>query len=157
MVLMQQASNSNALLFIFAASTGLKDSHKRYSMFELEMLAISWSLHKIGMYLFGGRPITVMTDHVALANLEKCPLDPYASHRTQRTLEDILSYNIKHRSRKLGSWDPHSSKFKCTKVKLKILSLKCVFLLVKWAKNAKVNLLFQFLTPVKFSVSGPMY
>ena len=31
MVLMQKADNDNTLLFIFAASTGLKDSQKRYS------------------------------------------------------------------------------------------------------------------------------
>ena len=71
MVLMQQASNSNTLLFIFAASTGLKDSQRRYSTYELEMLAISWSLKKIRMYLFDSHLVTVMTDHVALAGLEE--------------------------------------------------------------------------------------
>ena len=94
MVLMQQKEDENKLLFILAASTGLKDSHRRYSTFELEMLGVVWALKKVKVYLFGGHPILVYTDHASLAGIETRPLDPYAPYRTQRHLEDILSFNI---------------------------------------------------------------
>ena len=94
MVLMQQKEDENKLLFILAASTGLKDSHKRYSTFELEMLGVVWALKKVKVYLFGGHPILVYTDHASLAGIETRPMDPYAPYRTQRALEDILSFNI---------------------------------------------------------------
>ena len=67
MILMQKREDRDEQLFILAASTGLKDSHLRYSVFELEMMAIQWALKKIKMYLFGGHPVLVLTDHVSLA------------------------------------------------------------------------------------------
>ena len=98
MVLMQQDPNNDTLLFIFASSTGIKDSQKCYSTYELEILSIQWGLNKIRCYLFGSQPITIYTDHLAFTGLEQRELDPYTSYRTQRTIEDILSYNftIKH-------------------------------------------------------------
>ena len=87
MVLKQQDPGSDSLLFIFASSTGLKDSQKRYSTYELEMLSIVWSLNKIKCYLFGGHKITVFTDHMALQGLERKELDPYVSNRMQRAIE----------------------------------------------------------------------
>ena len=91
---MQEDPSSNSLLFIFASSTGLKDSQRRYSTYELEMLSIVWGLNKIKCYLFRGHKITVLTNHMALQGLERKELDPYASNRTQRAIEDIMSYNV---------------------------------------------------------------
>ena len=95
MILMQKKEEEDQQLFILAASTGLKDSHRRYSTFELEMLAVVWALKKVRVYLFGGHPILVLTDHASLAGIKSRPLDLYAPYRTQRALEDILSYNVK--------------------------------------------------------------
>ena len=47
MILMQKKQEEDKQLFILAASTGHKDSHKRYSTFELEMLAVVWALKKV--------------------------------------------------------------------------------------------------------------
>ena len=95
MILMQKKQNEDKQLFILAASTGLKESHKRYSTFELEMMGVVWALKKVRVYLFGGHPILVLTDHASLAEIESRPLDPYAPCRMQRALEDILSYNVR--------------------------------------------------------------
>ena len=70
MILMQKKEGEDKQLFILAASTGLKDSHRRYSTYELELLAVLWALKKIKVYLFGGHPILVLTDHVSLSGLE---------------------------------------------------------------------------------------
>ena len=45
MILMQKKEEEDRHLFILASSTGLKDSDKRYSTFEIDMLAIVWALN----------------------------------------------------------------------------------------------------------------
>ena len=95
MVLMQQDPSTEHFYFIVAASTGLSPAQSRYSVYELETLAVQWALGKIGPYIFYGHPVMVLTDHKPLAGLEHKPLDPLMTNRDQRALQNILQYNLR--------------------------------------------------------------
>ena len=64
-------------------------------MYELEMLAVAWALDKLSIYLFGGHPVMILTDHKALEGLEKKSLNPWMTDREKHVLEDVLRFNIK--------------------------------------------------------------
>ena len=92
---MQETEASNKLIFILAASRGLKESMRRYSSYEVEISVVHWALQKVKVYLYGGHRVTVLTDQISLKGLESIPLDPYTSHNTKRAMEDILAFNCK--------------------------------------------------------------
>ena len=69
-MLYQQSDNDpNERLIIQMASTGLTKSQKNYSVTELELLGLVWSLQHSKVYTMGNNKIIVHTDHSALAHL----------------------------------------------------------------------------------------
>ena len=61
---------------IQVGSTGLPNSQKNYSRYELELTAISWAASKTYNFLAHRPPkVTFYTDHASLAHLESVQLD----------------------------------------------------------------------------------
>ena len=56
---------------IQCSSTALSSTQANYSVTELELLAILWSLQKASFYYKGAPKISVYTDHSALVTLTK--------------------------------------------------------------------------------------
>ena len=78
-------------VLIKTGSTGINSSQHNYSMYELEMTALSFASKKASHYLIGSKfPVQYRTDHSALKGLENIKLDEVKNPRLLRLLEDLL-------------------------------------------------------------------
>ena len=77
---MQEDDQGNSS-FVMAASSGITPEMSRYSVYELEMTALCWSLEKNSYYLSGGCKAVVLSDHRALVGIETKQLEPNMSLR----------------------------------------------------------------------------
>ena len=68
-VLMQQTENSRPHVIAFASRV-LNDAESRYSVTQMEALAVVWSLKHFRDIIYG-YPITIYTDHIAVTQLFK--------------------------------------------------------------------------------------
>jgi hypothetical protein len=97
-----QEDDQGKTSFVMSASTGITPAMTRYSVYELELSALSWSLEKNQYYLSGGCKAVVLTDHKALEGIEVKQLEPTMSPRIWRLLERVVRFDItvKHVSHK---------------------------------------------------------
>ena len=75
-------------------STGLTETQLRYSVYELELLGLVWSVNRED-YFLGGIYFEVLTDHKSLTNVTSVDLDRITNNRIIRMLEHVLSYTFK--------------------------------------------------------------
>ena len=68
-VLIQFGEDRN-MKIIQCGSTGIKPEQKNYSVYEGELIGISWAVDKCSRYLAGGKIFTIFTDHRALRCFE---------------------------------------------------------------------------------------
>ena len=113
-VLMQEDDQGTSS-FVMAASTGITPAMSRYSVYELEMSALSWCLEKNQYYLSGGCQAVVLTDHKALEGIEVKQLEPSMSPRIWRLLEKVVRFDItvKHVSHKENLMADYLSRTSC--------------------------------------------
>ena len=91
--LMQQHGDSYRL--VQCGSRFVSETESRYSMVELELLAIVWSVKKLRVFLAGLPGFTVVTDHRPLLSiLNEQTLDVVESPRIQRLKEKLSMYNF---------------------------------------------------------------
>lgn len=82
--------DNNDKHIISCVSRSLKPAEKNYTVSELELLAIQWSLSKF-RYFVANAPLTIRTDHKALSFLTKCRL---LNARLTRYILAIQDYNF---------------------------------------------------------------
>lgn len=88
--LFQKDPGTGTLETIAYCSRALKPAEKKYTVTELEGLAVVWALKKWHIWL-AERPITVRTDHQALTFIQTCPL---TSNRLSRWIMHIQQYDV---------------------------------------------------------------
>lgn len=88
---LMQVMPNGKLGTVSCASRALRDPEKKYTITEIEMLAVVWGLQKFHQYVFG-RPVVVHTDHCALRYVLTAQL---TSSRVDRWLMTILQYDPK--------------------------------------------------------------
>ena len=91
-ILCQEDSEGN-LGIVSLASRGLSMAEKRYTITEIEMLAIVYSLGKFRSYVLGSK-LQILTDHHALLFIGSCKL---TSNRMSRWILAISEYNFEVR------------------------------------------------------------
>ena len=73
----------------------LSDAESRYAIIELELLAVTWAIHKCDLFLAGLPHFTVVTDHHPLISiLNNHRLDEIVNPRLQRLKTRVLAYNF---------------------------------------------------------------
>ena len=74
--------------------TVISETQRRYSVYELELTALSWSAIKCQYFMSACLlPTIFMTDHSALNDLEKISLDEISNNRVLSMLKNLM-YNI---------------------------------------------------------------
>lgn len=86
-----QDNGQEDLDIISIVSRGLTTYEKRYTVTELELLAIVFTLDRCKAYLLG-RPFTILTDHHACAFIKTCKLN---SNRISRWILALQMFNFK--------------------------------------------------------------
>ena len=90
---MQQQGSQ--LRLIQCGSRFISDTESRYSITELEMLAVVWAIKKCHVYLFGMKNFTIRTDHRPLLSiLNKQTFDQLPNPRILRMREKIQAFNF---------------------------------------------------------------
>ena len=73
----------------------LSESESRYAMIEIELLAITWSVHKCKLYLLGLPNFKIITDHKPLIPiLNNYTLDKIENCRIQRLKEKLSGFSF---------------------------------------------------------------
>ena len=79
-----------------AGSRFLSDAESRYTIIELEMLAIAWAVTKCNIFLAGLQQFLMITDHHPLIPiLNSHRLDEIENTRLQRLRTKLMRYNFK--------------------------------------------------------------
>jgi len=79
---------------IQAGSTHLTETEERYSIFQIELLAIVYTLTKCRHYcLMAPNPIKIYTDHMSLKAIQTKDFDKVTCTRELRMLDKIQAYN----------------------------------------------------------------
>ena len=91
-ILMQPNGDKNNILECGSAT--LTPAQRNYSIVELELLAVVWSLEKCEYFTKGAPLITVLSDHASLAGLERRDLSQIYNGRLVRMLERTRGFNI---------------------------------------------------------------
>merc|ERR1712106_1288609 len=79
---------------IQAGSTHLTETEERYSIFQIELLAIVYTLTKCRHYcLMAPNPIKIYTDHMSLKAIQTKDFDKVTCTREPRMLDKIQAYN----------------------------------------------------------------
>ena len=89
---MQPNGDRNNILECGSAT--LTPAQRNYSIAELELLSVVWSLEKCEYFTKGAPLITVLSDHASLAGLEKRDLSQISNGRLVRMLERTHGFNI---------------------------------------------------------------
>jgi hypothetical protein len=93
-VMRQQAPDGKWML-VEAGSRFISETEGRYSMVELELLAVVWAVKKCRMYLAGLPHFTLVVDHQPLRSiLDKKTLDQVETPRIQRLKMALAPYNF---------------------------------------------------------------
>ena len=88
-----QEHKDGSLRLIQCGSRFLADVESRYSVIELEMVAVVWAMNKCKYYLMGLPHFTVVIDHRPLVPvLNNYTLDAIENPRLQRLKEKIMGY-----------------------------------------------------------------
>lgn len=91
---LQQWSSDDWVL-VQAGSRFLSDAESRYAIIELELLAVTWAIHKCTIFLAGFPHFTVVTDHHPLISiLNNHRLDEIVNPRLQRLKTRVMAYNF---------------------------------------------------------------
>ena len=75
------------------ASRALTDTETRYAQIEKELLAIVWSCHKFGQYIYGRDIVHVESDHEPLQAVFKKPIQQ-SPKRLQRMRMALQNYSL---------------------------------------------------------------
>ncbi|GMF56434.1 unnamed protein product [Phytophthora fragariaefolia] len=86
---------------VYYQSRHLKPANRNYPVHDKELLAMKYALAKFRVYLLGGRPFVVYTDHASLRTAIK---SPHISQRMARWLSFFATYNfqIEYKSGRLN-------------------------------------------------------
>ncbi|GMF56344.1 unnamed protein product [Phytophthora fragariaefolia] len=76
---------------VYYQSRQLKPAERNYPVHDKELLAMKYALAKFRVYLLGGRPFVVYTDHASLRTAIK---SPHISQRMARWLSLFAEYNF---------------------------------------------------------------
>lgn len=90
-----QRRPDGSLTLIQCSSRSLTDAEKRYSVSELEMLAIVFAIRDAKHFLQHAPPFTVISDHRPLLGVFSKHLGDITNPRLQRLREKIIEYPIK--------------------------------------------------------------
>ena len=90
---MQPNGDRNNILECGSAT--LTPAQRNYSIVELELLSVAWSLEKCEYFTRGAPLITVFSDNAGLAGLEKRDLSQISNGRIVRMLERTRGYCYK--------------------------------------------------------------
>ena len=91
---LQQWSGDSWVL-VQAGSRFLTDAESRYAIIELELLAVTWAIHKCTIFLAGFPHFAVVTDHHPLVSiLNNHRLDEIVNPRLQRLKTKVMAYNF---------------------------------------------------------------
>jgi hypothetical protein len=88
--ILSQKNDTGETFIISTASRVLTSVEQRYTICELELLAIVYALKKFRVYVVG-HPVTVYTDNKALSFLKKCSL---TSDRVTRWILQLQEYDL---------------------------------------------------------------
>ena len=72
-------------------SRQLHAAERNYPVHDNELLAMKYALAKFGVYLLGGRPFVVYTDHTSLRTAVN---NPHLSQRMARWMSCFAKYNF---------------------------------------------------------------
>ena len=90
--LMQPEKEGHRLIQCGSCST--TPTQQRYSVSEIECLAIVWAIKKCQFYLKGLETFSVITDHKPLVGIFKQDIEEVASERCQRLREKVTQYSF---------------------------------------------------------------
>ena len=92
---LRQLHDNNQWRIVQCGSRFLTDAESRYSVIELECLALVWATRKLHVYLFGLQNYECLTDHAPLVPiLNRYTLSAIENPRLQRLVEKLQSYNF---------------------------------------------------------------
>jgi len=92
---LRQLAPDNQWKLIEAGSRFLTDTESRYSMVELELLAVVWAMKKCRLYLAGLPHFELLVDHQPLRSiLDKKTIDQIETPRIQRLKMSLMPYNF---------------------------------------------------------------
>ena len=79
-------------------STSLTEAQSRYSITEIELLAMVWGMQKAAFYTKGAPNVVVYNDHSGLTSLHTKELIKIDNQRLVNMLERLVYYNysVKH-------------------------------------------------------------
>ena len=80
---------------ICSGTTGIKEHQTKYKPYDLELTGLVFACQKLRYYMSSGLLFTLHTDHKSLDKLESIDLDSVVSNRVMRSVEIILSNNVR--------------------------------------------------------------
>ena len=93
-VLYQQDDQDKICKPVDCASRFLTETEKNYCPIELEMLAVTWRMTRMNLYLQGLQHFTLETDHKPLVLISNTKLISDLSVRIQRMRMKMLKFNF---------------------------------------------------------------
>ena len=93
-ILTQPKGEGKHKAIIQCGSAAFSSTQANYSVTELELLVILWSLQKASFYCKGAPKISVYTDHSALVTLTRKELIKVENTRLVSMLEKVADFNI---------------------------------------------------------------
>ena len=94
-ILLQKDPGTDRWHLIECGSRFVTPTESRYAMVELELLAITWAVQKLRLYLLGLSHFTLVTDHRPLVGiLDRQTLDAVDNGRLKRLKVKLAPYNF---------------------------------------------------------------
>ena len=91
--LLLQVRKDGSKALIQCGSTSLTDAQSRYSITEIELLAVVWGMQKAAFYTKGAPHVKVYSNHSALTSLYNKELIKIDNQRLVNMLERLADYN----------------------------------------------------------------
>ena len=91
--LLLQVREDGSKALIQCGSTSLTEAQSRYSITEIELLAVVWGMQKAAFYTKGAPPVVVYSVHSTLTSLHTKELIKIDDQRIVNILERLADYN----------------------------------------------------------------